>query len=157
MTRPPRSALKLAPLESVPPEAVVGFVEEQGVARYLTERPYQSGSRCEYPLSLILADAACDDAAALAALRDEEVTGVIVLRYPDWDREHFGYVVARVEHLQGADEEVSQCLADESVWQLGARAARMCSARLFKDALASSHCFDRPGASFVDAERGADS
>lgn len=150
MARPTRSGATLAPLGSVTAEAVARFVEVHGVARYLTERPYLSGSRCGYLISRIMGDGACDDAVALAALKDGQVVGVVVLRYPQWDREHFGYVVGRVEHLQGADEEVLQCLVDETVRQLRARGAHMCSARVSNDALAALHCLERSGFRYVE-------
>ena len=44
-----------------------------------------------------------DDALALGALRKGRLAGLLVLRFPAWDREHFGFTVARVEHLQGSD------------------------------------------------------
>jgi ribosomal protein S18 acetylase RimI-like enzyme len=150
MARPKRSDVTLAPLDSVTPEAVARFVEVHGVARFLTEPPYLSGSRHGYLISRVLADAACDDAVAVAALRGGDLVGVVVLRYPQWDREHFGYVVGRVEHLQGADEAVLGCLVDETVRQLRARGVRMCSARLSNDALAALHHLQRSGFRYVE-------
>ena len=135
--------LRTALLGTRSPREISDFIARHGISRLLLEEPYVVGSRGDYLLQRIFHDASGDDAVARVALRRGEVVGLLVVRYPQWDREHFGYVVGRVEHLQGADEEVLECLVDETVQQLHARGARMCSARLSSDALAALHCLER--------------
>jgi ribosomal protein S18 acetylase RimI-like enzyme len=101
-------------------------------------------------VNLIVADAARDDAVTLAILHGGDMVGVTVLRYPRWDREHFGHAVARIEHLQGTDQAVLQQLADGAAAHLAARGALMCSARLANDALGALHCLERAGFRYVE-------
>jgi ribosomal protein S18 acetylase RimI-like enzyme len=150
MARLPRSEVTLAPLATVPPEAVAQFIEIHGVARYLTERPYLSGSPGGYLVRRILEDADFDDAVALAALREGAVVGLVVIRYPKWDKEHFGFVVGRLEHIQGVDEEVLRLLVDETVNQLRARGVHMCSARLSNDALTALQLLETSGFRYIE-------
>lgn len=143
MARSTPDDLALTPLDGVAGEAVAHLVEVHGVSRYLMELPNGSGSPSDYLTSRILEDAALDDSVGVAALRDGEVVGLLVLRYPQWDRGHFGYAVGRVEHLQGADEQVLECLVGETVRRMKEQCVRMCSARLSSDALGALNRLER--------------
>lgn len=150
MIRTRRGPVTLVPLEDVSVSSLDGFLEAYGVSRYSSERPYAADRRCGYLLRRVLEDGTRDDAVSLAALREHEVVGTLVLRFPEWDAEHFGFVVGRVEHLQGADEEVLSCLAGGARQRLRARDARMCSARVSNDSVVALHSLEEVGFRYVE-------
>lgn len=149
-TGPRVDDLEIVPLESTSPEAVAALITACGVSRFLVEEPYVGDSRDSYLLQRILGDAERDDALALGALRKGRLAGLLVLRFPAWDREHFGFTVARVEHLQGSDASALSHLVDRGVQELQSRAVTMCSARLSGDALVGLHCLEARGFRFQE-------
>lgn len=142
--------LTLEKLDGVTADAVAPLIDAHGVARSLAEPPVSAGSRSRYLAGRIAGDSGRADAVTVAAYREGTLAGLVVLRFPQWDTDHFGYMVGRVEHLQGADGAVLQCLADETVRQLAGRDAHMCSARVSNDALAALHCLERVGFRYVE-------
>ena len=127
--------LDLVPLQETPITALGGFLAAHGVSRFLVERPYAGEPRERYLAERVLRDATRDDAVAWAALRNGSVVGVAVLRFPAWDHEHFGFLAARVEHLQGADAAAVRSLTDRCLAECRTRGAVTCSARVSGDAL----------------------
>ena len=149
-TGPRVDGLEIVSFESSSPEAVAALIASCGVSRFLVEEPYVGDARESYLLQRILDDARRDDALALGALREGRLAGLLVLRFPAWDHEHFGFPVARVEHLQGSDASVLCCLVDRGLKELESRAVRMCSARLSGDALVGLHCLEARGFRFQE-------
>jgi ribosomal protein S18 acetylase RimI-like enzyme len=142
--------LRLLPLDQVSPVSIAGFVEACAVSRLLTEPPFVVEPRHRYYLELVEADAACDDAVSTAAMRGSTVVGLSVLRFPRWDREHFGFPVGRVDHLIAADSAAMDALTDGLVRDLHERAAVMCSARLSCDALPALQSLETRGFRFQE-------
>lgn len=144
------SDLTIVPLGECDPNEVADFIAGSGVSRFLCDEPYVGGVPGAYLLQRIRDDASGDDAVALGARRKGFFAGLVVVRFPAWDREHFGFDVARVEHLQGADKDVLQRLVDATIVQLRARRVGMCSARLSSDALTALHCLESSGFRYVE-------
>jgi ribosomal protein S18 acetylase RimI-like enzyme len=150
MQRQTPDDVALVPLRDDHAPGLSRFLRAHGADRSLTDHRALSDSPQQDLLGRLLGDAARHDAVAIVALRAQEVAGVVVLRFPRWDAEHFGFVVARVEHLQGSDERVLQYLTDEAVRRVHAHDARLCSARLSNDALPALHCQERAGFRYVE-------
>ena len=142
--------LRMVPLRDIRQSDLVDFMRTHAVSRYCDEAPFIGDAPCGYLLKRVVEDAGSADATAVAATSGDRLLGLTVLRFPEWDEEHFGFVVGRVEHLQGVDEEVLTCLVGEAVRQLEARNARMCSARLSGDALAAIHSLEAHGFRFQE-------
>jgi len=142
--------LSIVPLGACDPKDISSFIADSGISRFLLEEPYVGNARGAHLLQRIHDDASGEDALAVAAQRRGRCVGFVVLRFPVWDREHFGFEVGRVEHLQGADQEVLERLVDETIRQLRARGTHMCSARLSSDALAALHCLERSGFRYIE-------
>lgn len=126
------------------------LVAEDGISRYLVEQPYVGDSREQYLLRLIQDDASRDDAIAVAAMQRGQIVGILVLRFPAWDREHFDFEVGRIEHLHGVNEYALQYLVDEAVRQLRDRRVRVCSARISNDSLTAVRCLEKRGFRYVE-------
>jgi ribosomal protein S18 acetylase RimI-like enzyme len=131
----PDDGLELVPLRETTIAALGGFVAAHGVSRFLVEPPYAGEPRERYLAERVVRDAAGDDAIAWAALRNGSLAGLAVLRLPAWDREHFGFPAARVEHLQGADAAAVRSLVERCLAECRTRGAVTCSARVSGDAL----------------------
>ena len=142
--------LRIAPLLDCGSDGIAALVAAAGVSRFLGEEPYAGDTRYQYLVTRILADAERDDAVALGALADGVLAGLLVLRFPEWDRKHFGFVVARVEHLQGANPQVLEALVKCAMDGLRMRGATMCSARLSGDALPALHLLEARGFRFQE-------
>lgn len=142
--------LTLRPLAEVGAPRLERFVVSAGISRFLEERPYVQGQRGRYLLARIAGDASGDDALALAALSGTSVVGLAVVRYPRWDREHFGFEVARIEHLQGSAGALAS-LTDSVLDDLGRRDVRLCSCRLSSEALPAIEALETRGFRFREA------
>jgi ribosomal protein S18 acetylase RimI-like enzyme len=94
--------------------------------------------------------AAAERAWAVAAVIDGSVEGFAVLQYPRWDREHFGFTVARIPYLEGATCAARTQLVDAAVKELWGSGARMCSARLRAGALLTLGALEDAGFRFVE-------
>ena len=142
--------LQLLALDQAPREGIEPLVRDHGVSRFLVEPAFTVEPRHGYLWELIEADAAGDDAVATVVLREGRVVGLCVLRYPAWDREHFGFVVGRVEHLIGEDRSAIDSLIDWVVDSLREHEATMCSARLYIDALPALQSLEARGFRFQE-------
>lgn len=107
-----------------------------GRSRFLLEEPFTVEGPAVYLARRIGQDIGCPDAKSFVTRADAALTGLLVVRFPAWDLEHFGFPVARVEHLQYRDPESLRILADCLMDVLRRRRVRMCSARLYGDSLA---------------------
>jgi ribosomal protein S18 acetylase RimI-like enzyme len=146
----PSDGLSVEELDGLATRATAPLVEHHGVARWFSEPPFSGSTPHVYLTERVVNDAARDDASTFAAMRDGQMVGLVVLRFPQWDREHFGFRVGRVEHLLGTDSVVLERLAAEVVRQLTARGARVCSARLSNDASAALRSLEASGFSYVE-------
>ena len=106
--------------------------------------------RHQYLLDLLRDDSAGDDAVALAAVERDTVTGLAVLRLPQWDEDLFGFPVGRVEHLIAGDAESAAALADEIAREFDTRRAKMSSARLSIEALPAIQALEARGYRFQE-------
>ena len=131
-------------------DVVTQLIDACGSARHLAEPPCAAGSATSCLAARITKDAGREDATTIAAFEEGVLAGLAVLRFPQWDREHFGYVVGRVEHLQGSDERVLGRVVTEAVHEFAARDARMCSARVPSDALAVVRSLEDGGFRYVE-------
>jgi RimJ/RimL family protein N-acetyltransferase len=142
--------LSIEELDGLTTGDAASLVEHHGVARWFSEPPFAGRTPHVHLTELVVNDAARDDAVTLAAVRDGWMEGLVVLRFPQWDREHFGYRVGRVEHLLGTDDAVLRRLAVEAVRQLTARGVRVCSARLSSDAMAALVSLEASGFRYIE-------
>jgi len=60
----------------------------------------------------------------------ERLLALCVVRTPEWDREHFGFPLGRIEYLIAADHEAAATAAAWALERLALRDARVISARL---------------------------
>lgn len=137
--------MQVVPLAACPAPAVQAFLRSSAVSRYLVDGPYAHGDGHARLSRLVLADAAREDAVAWAAGSPLLLRALLVLRLPAWDREHFGFAVARVEHLQAADAAAARILVRHAVRELADRRVGLCSARLSSDALACVEALEDEG------------
>lgn len=142
--------LRLMPLGEEHGPTIARLIRDHGIDGCLAPCRPVTASAHERLSVRIMEDAARDDSVALVALRGGEASGVVVLRFPRWDAEHFGFPVGRVEHLQGRSSQDLQRLVEEATRVLRARGAKMCSARLSNDALPALHCLERCGFRYVE-------
>ncbi len=140
--------LEVVPLEACAADDAERLLRSCAVSRFLTEGPYTHGDAHAYLTRLVLADAARDDAAAWAACSGHALRGLAVLRFPAWDRDHFGFAVARLEHLQTDGPDTARALVRRAVAELAARRVKLCSARLSNDALACVEALENEGFRF---------
>lgn len=127
--------LEIVPLGACPADDTERLLRSCAVSRFLTEGPYAHGDTHAYLTRLVLADAARADAVAWAARSGQTLRGLAVVRFPAWDRDHFGFAVGRLEHLQTDGPETARVLVRSAVAELSAHGATLCSARLSSDAL----------------------
>ena len=95
-------------------------------------------------------DVAKADAQAVALVDEAGVAGACVVRLPAWDREHFGFVLGRVEHLFARD---AGALARLVAWAdevFGQAAAGFASARVAADDLPAIHALESAGYRFQE-------
>ena len=90
-------------LRALPAAAVQACVAACAESRYLHEPPFLGDTPGAYLGWRVAEDAQREDARAVALLDGGEVIGICVYRLPQWDLEHFGYPVGRLEHLIGRD------------------------------------------------------
>jgi hypothetical protein len=105
---------------------VAALLGAHGCARALADPPFSRADREAALAAVIARDSARDDAVTFVVRRQGEVHGVLVLRFPAWDAKHFGWPLARVEHVQASDAEAFRVLAGQAVREADARQARMC-------------------------------
>jgi dTDP-4-amino-4,6-dideoxy-D-galactose acyltransferase len=133
----------------LPPEAVASLVKAHGRSRELLE-PWP-GDRVTRLAGRIATDAARDDAVSFVIPGEDGLAGLLVLRLPRWDAEHFGFGVARVEHVQAAGDGELRSLASAAVAEAEARGVRMCSARVHGGALGALRVLEDAGFRYVDS------
>ena len=142
--------VKLIALDVVPAAGVASVVQTWGVSRLIEEPPFAVEPKHAHFLERVLQDATRDDATSVAAVDQEAVVGLSVLRFPLWDEEHFGFRLGRVEHLIARDADVAGALARRIVRSLDARGAAFCSARLSSDALPALQALEAAGFHFQE-------
>ena len=144
------SGAALVPLGELEPAALEACIVAHARSCTLHEPPF-IGDRPHSWLCVTLPRAAAgEDAQAVGLVDEGGVAGVCVLRRPAWDREHFGFVVGRVEHLIGRDAGVLATLvawADEHFAQAGTTFA---SARVAADDLPAIHALEHAGFRFQE-------
>jgi len=141
---------KIVPFEDVTHDDLATLVRAVGTSRFLVEEPFAGPTPGQYLVDRILGDSRRNDAVARAMMVGDDLTGFVVLRFPEWDRQHFGFPVGRVEHLEGRDGHTVSRLLDYTVSELAVRGVRMCSARLSADALMTIHYMESRGFRFQE-------
>jgi ribosomal protein S18 acetylase RimI-like enzyme len=131
-------------------EAIQSLIETCGVHRMLFERQGDTRDAARAYAQLVVDSAAANDAVTLVATDARRLRGLVVVRFPRWDEEQFGFRVARVEHVQGCDRDTLELLAGAVRGELSRRGVRMCSARLSCEALAAIESLEDAGFRFVE-------
>ena len=137
-------------LRALPAAAVQACVAACAESRYLHEPPFLGDTPGAYLGWRVAEDAQREDARAVALLDGGEVIGICVYRLPQWDLEHFGYPVGRLEHLIGRDAATLDRLVAWADGVAGRAGVVFASARLSAEDLASIHALERAGYRFQE-------
>jgi len=78
------------------------------------------------------------------------VRGLCIVRTPDWDRRHFGFVLGRIEYLIAADAAAAAAAAEWALERLTAAGVRVVSARVPAEDLTVIGALEASGFGFME-------
>jgi len=156
-SRPEYGGLEARAVADVDGAAVEALVAAHSLSRLQREPPFVGEPRHAHLWADVRQTMTSSDAESAAFVgpdnaesRHGGVRGLCIVRTPDWDREHFGFVLGRIEYLIAADGIAATAALEWALERLSAAGASVVSARVPAEDLAVIGALEAAGFGFME-------
>jgi hypothetical protein len=139
-----------APVDAVSAHELEELVRSGSLSRLGREAPYLGERPHAHLWADVQATLGATDAQSAVVLKPDSgrPCALCVLRTPEWDREHFGYPLGRIEYLVAVDAEAAAAAARWALERLEQRRVRVACARLPAEDLTAIGALQEAGFEF---------
>lgn len=137
-------------IDEVDEAALEAFVARCSLSRLQREAPFVGRPPHAHLWADIRETAARDDADAAVFADDAGLRALCIVRLPVWDREHFGFVLGRVEYLIAADAIAATTALEWALRRSWAASARVVTVRVPAEDLTVLSALEDAGFRYVE-------